>query len=552
MSCLFKTPGGAVRSPHAKASRLLALALLTVSFAASVQAETLIYKEDFNTDGAGTRYTVEGGGVFAGLPTTGPAYWARNADVNAIGKIVGVGGPAPEKRAMLVFNHNVMEASLTPEAIKLIDGTIKWLTGGKPNLRILFSAAANPGEGDQFLVQHLSAQGHTVTDDEEGTVQNPDSLPDPSTVDLVINGSSAGEPARLWKYAVPMLSYRAAISGDLFLATRGETITFDPGEIKLAAPTHPTVSGLPSTFTYVTDPQPFDTIGLGLPTGATTIATYQYTDASNVTTTRPLLVVIDKGAQLLGGVISGMEGSGFWAGGDINEPKISDPPDDPARTGQIATDFNLGPRSITLKPVRVTGQPKLKLSFLLAGTEVDFDGPGGDDYLSIKVDLNNTGEFMELARYGSPTGSEKFLVEMYKNGNGMGGGGDLDGDGVPDPATPDYSKRIGVVARDLTYDIPDGGTDLVVRFEGLCTFWNEIMAFDNVRITSGEIALSPPNITYAVDASGNNVTLTWVGTAFDLETTANLPAGWSTVPNAASGYSTNVRNGNAFYRLKAK
>ena len=48
-------------------------------------------------------------------------------------------------------------------------------------------------------------------------------------------------------------------------------------------------------------------------------------------------------------------------------------------------------------------------------------------------------------------------------------------------------KKIGVVFRDLTYDIPAGATKLVVRFEANCTFWNEIMGLDNIRITSGDI-----------------------------------------------------------------
>jgi hypothetical protein len=133
----------------------------------------------------------------------------------------------------------------------------------------------------------------------------------------------------------------------------------------------------------VTDAQPFDTIGLGLPSGSVTVASYQFTDDAGVVSTRPFLVATEKGVQLLGGLISGMEGSGYWAGADLNEPNISTPPDDPARTGQIATDSNLGPRSLTLNPVDVTGKPKLKLTFALAGTEVDFDGRIVSDDLGI-------------------------------------------------------------------------------------------------------------------------------------------------------------------------
>ncbi len=485
--------------------QLLVLKAILVAFAVTSQAQTVIYKEDFNTEGEGARYTVEGRGVFEGLATTGPAYWTRNVDVTAKGKVVGVPAPAPAKRAVLMFNHGLTAAALTPDAIKLIDGTIKWLTGGKAKLTVMFSAAANAGEGDQFLVQRLTEQGHTVVDDELGTNQNSEGLPDPATIDLVINGSSAGEPARLARYAVPLLSYRSAISGDLLLATRGDTaLNFDPGEVKIQTPNHPIAAGLKSTFSYVTEAQPFDTIGSGLPSEATTVATYQYTDGNGNVSTRPLLVVIEKGAQMLGGLISGMEGTGYWAAADLNAPEIAD--------GTFNTSAE--PRSLTLKEVNVAGQPKLKLTFLLAGTEVDFDGPGGDDFLKIKVDIDGDGpaEFADLAQYGAPTGSEKFLIEMFK-------------DGV---ATTDYTKRVGIVAKEFTYDLPAGATKLVVRFEGLCTFWNEIFAIDNIRITSGDVVAAKPIGEVRASVSGENLVITFKDGAkpFVLRGKATMDGPW--------------------------
>lgn len=421
----------------------------------------LLYTENFNTPGEGSRYTTQGGGAVPGSDTTGPAYWSRNEDVIQLGKVVGVPAPAPAKRAVLMFNHNLTASTVTPDALKLIDATVKWLTDGKAKLNILFSAAASPtGEGDQLLVQRLTDQGHTVVDDELGTQQNPDGLPDPATVDLVINGSNAGEPARLARYAVPLLTYRSAISGDLLLATRGETgLIFDPGEVRIAASSHPIANGLPSTFTFVTEAQPFDTIGLGLPAAATTVATYQYTDAEGVVSTRPLLVVIEKAQQMLGGLISGFEGA-FWAGADLNEPTISD--------GTFGTPTE--PRSLTLKSVNVAGKANLKLTVGLAGTDVDFDS-GPDDFFRILIDTDGDGpgEFSVLANFVSPSASEKFYT--------------------------DGTTRLGVVGKDVTYDIPAGATDLVVRFESNSTFWNEIVAFDNVRIHSGDLAPVTPTVT---------------------------------------------------------
>lgn len=452
---------------------LAGLAFVSGRVGITAQAQ-LLYTEDFNTPGEGTRYTTQGGGVVPGADTAGPAYWARNVDVTAIGKVVGVPAPAPAKRAVLVYSHNLAAASVTPDALKLIDATIKWLTDGKAKLKILYSAAASVEEGDQLLVQHLTEQGHTVTDDDLGTQQNPDGLPDPATIDLVINGSSAGEPARLARYAVPLLSYRSAISGDLLLATRGDTgLNFDPGEIHLAAPTHPIATGLPTTFTYVTEAQPLDTIGLGLPAAATTIATYEYTDAGGVTTTRPLLVVIDKGQQMLGGLISGFEGA-YWAGADLNEPTIAD--------GTFGTPAE--PRTLTLKPVNVAGKTNLKLTLALAGTDVDFD-VGADDFFRIVIDADGDGpgEPTTLATFASPSGTEKFYT--------------------------DGKTRLGVVAKDVTYDLPAGATDLVVRFESNSTFWNEIVAFDNVRIHSGDLA--PVTPTVAVRRDADKVVVDFVG-----------------------------------------
>ena len=509
----FPTQPSAPRHPIPGA-RWIVLAAATVALIPSGQSQSLLYKEDFNTDGEGTRYTTQGGGFVPGAETTGPAYWGRNVGVTAMNKVVGVPAPAPARRAAIVFNHNLVAGAITPDAIKLFDNTVRWLTDGKAKLNVMFSAAANPGEGDQWIVQHLTDLGHTVTDDPDGSLQAPDGLPDPATIDLVINGSAAGEPARLARYAVPLLSYRSAISGDLLIATRGETgVTLDPGPITIAAPNHPIANGLPASFTFITEAQPLDTIGLGLPAAATTVATYQYTDAEGVTSTRPFLVTIDKGLQLLGGLIAGFEGA-FWAGADLNEPTIAD--------GTFGTPTD--PRTLTLKSVNVAGKPKVKLTLAVAGTDVDFD-VGADDFLRIMIDTdgNGPGEFTPLSTFASPSASEKFYT--------------------------DGKTRIGINAKEVTYDIPEGATDLVIRFESNSTFWNEIVAFDDVRITSGDVVVQPP--TLGIARSGTDLVFTWTGSA-TLETATQLKSTWTAVTGAASGHKIKATGTAAFYRLKAQ
>ncbi|MBM3839904.1 MAG: hypothetical protein FJ398_18430 [Verrucomicrobia bacterium] len=501
------------------------LVLQTVDYAAGVTSGTttpppvtpppaasnIIYVEDFNTEGEGTRYTVEGRGFVPkngqAVPVpAGTSYWTRNVDVVAKGEVVGVPFPAPARRATMLFNHGLDPASLTADGKKLLDATIKWLTEGKQKMVVMFSAPAGADSlGDQYLISTLTAQGHTVIDDDTSVT-----LPAKITadkVDFIINSSTGGDPIRLANATVPLLCFASDLAGDMLLATRGlNDTTFDPGDVKIAATTHPIAAGLPATIKFVNAAQPFDTVGLGLPAGSVTVATYQFTDDAGVVSTRPFLVATEKGVQLLGGLISGMEGTGYWAGADLNEPNISN-----STFGTINE-----PRSLTLKPVNVTGKTNLKLTLALAGTEVDFD-LGADDFFSIKVDLKNTGEFIELARYGAPTANEKFLVERIKGGDGMGGPTDL--------VKPDYTKRVGIVAKEFTYDIPDGATQLVVRFESNSTFWNEIVAFDNIRIHTGALAAPKPLISIKRDAdkvvvefggvlqSANSVTGPWTDVA---------------------------------------
>jgi len=513
--------------------QMAALTFLVIGLASSISAQTVLYQEGFESEGEGTRYTVEGRGFVpkngqANPVPGGSSYWNRSTEVVAKGEVVGVPFPAPARRAVISFNHRLDPASLTSDGKKLLDSVIGWLTAGKKNMVIMFSAPHGTGEsdlGDMYLVERLTAAGHTVIDDD--TNEALAARITAQKVDLIINSSTGGDPIRLATAPVPMLSFAHDLTGDLLLSTRGLIdVNLDPGVIKIESAAHPVAAGLPATFKFVSQEQPFDAPGLGLPPGSVVVASYQYTNPETGTVgTRPFVVVTEKGVQLLGGLISGMEGTAFWAGADLNEPNISD-----GTFNTIDT-----PRSLTLKEVNVAGKPKVKLTFALAATEVDFDA-GADDFFSIKIDPDGAGpsEFVELARYGAPTGSEKFYIEMLKNG----------------VESKDYTKRIGIVAKDFTYDIPADATKLVVRFESNSTFWNEIVAFDNIRITSGDIVTKPPTIAFA--AAGGEVTLTWEGSNYNLETTSSLPSGWTVVPSASSGYKAKINSGIRFFRLKSK
>jgi hypothetical protein len=82
-----------------------------------------------------------------------------------------------------------------------------------------------------------------------------------------------------------------------------------------------------------------------------------------------------------------------------------------------------------------------------------------------------------------------------------------------------------IVAKDISYNIPAGATDLVVRFESNSTFWNEIVAFDNIRIHTGDLAAPKPLISIQRDA--DKVVLEFGGV---LQSAASVTGPWTDVP----------------------
>jgi hypothetical protein len=124
----------------------------------------------------------------------------------------------------------------------------------------------------------------------------------------------------------------------------------------------------------------------------------------------------------------------------------------------------------------------LKLSVRLAGTDLDFET---SDLLDILVDPDDTGPepFQTLAHFTAPSGNDKFIT--------------------------DGTTRLGIGFQDVTYDLPAGATQLVVRFECLTTWWNEIVALDFVRITAGAVSVDP---FISVERSGTDILINYSGT----------------------------------------
>jgi hypothetical protein len=257
--------------------------------------------------------------------------------------------------------------------------------------------------------------------------------------------------------------------------------------------------------------------------GNISVTSYEPTGAPTLTTF-PMLLLLNgpgdnpPGSVYGGGPFTGFEGSGFFAGAALNKVPPSTV------------------RTLQLRPVNVAGKTNVKLTVALAATFLDFET---SDYLDIIAYPNGvTSPEVLIAHYSAPDDPSKYFVDLT-HGN---------------------THRLGLNFQDVTYDIPPGATDLVIEFRALTTWWNEIVAFDNVRITEGAVAL-PPGLTVNRGVSANTLTIAWSASAvgFVLESTPTLgsTATWSLVsgsPNPIAGAGSidvNTTSGNSiFHRLR--
>ena len=156
-----------------KIERFIAIGMsswLAVTVPSLIAAEEILFEENFNDDGEGTRYTSEGrfvseipdhAGNGVSADQEGPVYWGLNSEVS----LVGVPSLTPARRAVVAWHHELTAESVTEDGLEMMDATIAWLTKDKANLRVLFSPAP-AGDGDNLLVERLEAKGATITDDD--------------------------------------------------------------------------------------------------------------------------------------------------------------------------------------------------------------------------------------------------------------------------------------------------------------------------------------------------------------------------------------------------
>jgi len=259
--------------------------------------------------------------------------------------------------------------------------------------------------------------------------------------------------------------------------------------------------------------------------GAIAVTSYEPTGAP-VLTTLPMVVLLNgpgdtpPGSVYGGGPFTGFEGTGFFAGSALN--KFPFPGTDTFRT-------------LRMRPVNVAGKTNVKLTVALAATFLDFET---SDHLDIVAYPNGVASpEVLIAHYSAPDANTKYFVDLTHGG----------------------THRLGLNFQDVTYDIPPGATDLVIEFRALTTWWNEIAAFDNVRITEG-VAV-PPALAASSGATPGSLSLSWPASAagFIVESTPALGSTttWTLLsgsPNPITGAGSitlNTTSGNSsFYRLK--
>jgi hypothetical protein len=265
------------------------------------------------------------------------------------------------------------------------------------------------------------------------------------------------------------------------------------------------VAGFPAPGVPVEpwEPSAFDLLGFNSDApvslvGDITVRTYVPT--GTIQQPQPFIIVTDSGGALLGGPLRGQEGDGFWGGADLNDVDFGTPSND-----------SVG-RFLTLQSVDVRGKDNLKLVVALAGSDVDFEA---NDFLRISADPDGAG----------PAAFE--LLANYTGGTSVGGAPlagavqDKLGNGTP----VNYILRGNF--RDVTYPLPAGATDLVLQFEANCTFFNEVFAFDYVRIT----ALGPDAPVISIRRNGANVEVHYTGT---LLSSSTVDGAYTPVANAVS------------------
>lgn len=182
-----------------------------------------------------------------------------------------------------------------------------------------------------------------------------------------------------------------------------------------------------------------------------------------------------KGKFFDGGPINGQEGVGFIGGAGLNKWTYPE--------GQNY-------RSVRLKPVNVAGKKNVKVTVALAGTVVDFED---SDFIDVVVyPKGESSTPVTLAHFrGVQNAIQPWLADEKEK----------------------FVRKLTRTFADFIYDVPADATDLVVEIRAATSWWTEIVAIDNIRITSGIAVVTEPIKITSVARDGDSVALAWTGGA---------------------------------------
>ncbi len=280
----------------------LAISLLELCLPRDGVAQNLLYREDFNTDGDGVRYTVGGRGMNLGL-VDGPSYWEHNFNIGDVGII----NKAPARWASLLWSHAVEPTEWTNDALDVFDSTVNWATAGRASNLVTYMTPPATTPSDLFLRDRLIAAGHNVQD-----LATDAALPSASNTRLIIYGSPTDvTPATKFnKFAAPLITWQSTGLDDLGITSIGAQVPVDNGQVTISNPAHPAVAGKSGTIQWTTTPQSLYAPGRNIPAGGQVLATFQ-------TSAPPVIDTLAKVDQLISGQLGGTTATGSVPQADL-------------------------------------------------------------------------------------------------------------------------------------------------------------------------------------------------------------------------------------------
>ena len=189
------------------------------------------------------------------------------------------------------------------------------------------------------------------------------------------------------------------------------------------------------------------------------------------------------------------------------------------------------PRSVILRPINVAGKKDVRLTIALAGAQIDFENDD-NDFLNITVRPNGAASApVTLASFhGVENGRQPWLEDR------------MDGS----------QRRLTRNFADFIYNIPTNATELVIKIDAGSSWWNELLGFDNIRITSGlvsPIAFTAPSLI------ADDLVLNWSGgtAPFIIQGKSSLTDAWIDLKTTAERSAKIPLAGfNRFFRVKSE